>query len=261
MEYIIVKLGGSLITDKTNPYIFNRDIVENLVDQAKYFLDKFNKQYKLIIVHGSGSFGHTDAVLYNVKDGFEENPFGACRTHYSAQTLNQLVTQSFIDKNISVISLNPSSFIFVDDDKINPNWQILDYMLSQQITPLFYGDIILDKKRGCQILSGEKIINLIVDYLMSEDKIVSQIIHLGIENGVYDANKNVISLIDSKNIDTLQFEHDYETDSTGGMEHKVMESYNLAKKGIKISIVNGLVKDSFYKAMIQELYHGTIIKK
>lgn len=262
MKYIVIKLGGSLITDKQNPYVFRRSLLESLVEQIKYFIDNFDQDYKLIIVHGSGSFGHTDALKYNVKNGFSDYAFGTCKTHYSAQTLNQLVSQVFIEKRISTISLNPSSFIFNDkDNEIKVNWQVLDFILSKQIIPILYGDIILDLNKGCQILSGEKIINLIISYLLLQNKKIDQVIHLGIENGVYDEDKNIIPIIDSNNIDKLKFEHNNKIDSTGGMEHKVLESYNLAKKGIKVSIINGLVSNSLYQAMTHKNYQGTIIKK
>ncbi len=262
MKYIIIKFGGSLITDKTIPYKFNQSITENLVQQVKLFLNEFNKEYRIIIVHGSGSFGHTDAIKYNVGNGFEKDSFGACKTHYSAQYLNQLVSQIFIEQKLSSISLNPSSFIFNDkDNKIQAEWQILDFINDKNILPIFYGDIIFDKNKGCQILSGEKIINLITNYLLSKNQTISQIIHLGIENGVYDKTKEVIPLINADNIDTIQFDQNNKIDSTGGMKHKVLESYYLAEKGIDVSIVNGLVENSLYKAMTREMYYGTIIKK
>ena len=48
----IVKLGGSVITDKTKKTFFKQETMDRLAVEIK----KANK--KLILVHGAGSFGH-----------------------------------------------------------------------------------------------------------------------------------------------------------------------------------------------------------
>ena len=55
----IIKLGGSVITDKRKENYFKKDIVDNLAKVIK----KANK--KTIIIHGAGSFGHIIADKYN----------------------------------------------------------------------------------------------------------------------------------------------------------------------------------------------------
>ena len=49
---IIIKLGGSIITDKTDYRKFNKDVVARLCKEIK------ESGQKVIIVHGAGSFGH-----------------------------------------------------------------------------------------------------------------------------------------------------------------------------------------------------------
>ena len=48
----ILKIGGSVITDKSKKFILRNEILDELSKQIK----KVNK--KCIIVHGAGSFGH-----------------------------------------------------------------------------------------------------------------------------------------------------------------------------------------------------------
>ena len=48
----LIKLGGSIITDKSKKYTYKKEIVDRLSSELK----KANKEY--ILVHGAGSFGH-----------------------------------------------------------------------------------------------------------------------------------------------------------------------------------------------------------
>ena len=52
---ILIKLGGSVITDKKEYRKFNRDIVARLCSEIK------DSGEDVIVVHGAGSFGHVIA--------------------------------------------------------------------------------------------------------------------------------------------------------------------------------------------------------
>ena len=78
----IIKLGGSVITDKTKENCYKKEIVDNLVKEIK----KANK--KTIIVHGAGSFGHIIADKYNLNEGHRS----------SDQLLGFSLTQGMVQK-------------------------------------------------------------------------------------------------------------------------------------------------------------------
>ncbi|MEM2795196.1 MAG: hypothetical protein QXY49_05015, partial [Thermofilaceae archaeon] len=58
-ELVIVKLGGSLITDKEKPFTLRKDALE----EASIKLAEIAKSIKLLIVHGGGSYGHYAVAL------------------------------------------------------------------------------------------------------------------------------------------------------------------------------------------------------
>ena len=66
---IILKLGGSAITDKTAEATPKTEIINRVAEEIKR-ADLDN----LIVVHGGGSFGHPAAERYGLKDGFKEDP-------------------------------------------------------------------------------------------------------------------------------------------------------------------------------------------
>ena len=96
---IILKLGGSAITDKTAEATPKTEIINQLSEEIKR-ADLDN----LIVVHGGGSFGHPTAAKYNLKDGYNEDPtkkFGFAETHHMMTVLNGLVMDSLIWHEIS----------------------------------------------------------------------------------------------------------------------------------------------------------------
>ncbi|MCX6065672.1 MAG: hypothetical protein NT121_07955, partial [Chloroflexi bacterium] len=61
-ELVFLKLGGSLITDKTLPYTPRLDKLADLASQIAAALS--TRQLSLVLGHGSGSFGHIAAKKY-----------------------------------------------------------------------------------------------------------------------------------------------------------------------------------------------------
>ncbi len=61
---IIIKLGGSVISDKNSPYSFNREAVEVIAEEVA----QFYPEESFILVHGGRSFGHPNAREYKIRE-------------------------------------------------------------------------------------------------------------------------------------------------------------------------------------------------
>ena len=68
-ELILLKLGGSVITDKTQPFTARLDVIERLAAEIKAALDERGDDLQLIVGHGAGSFGHEVAAKYQTHKG------------------------------------------------------------------------------------------------------------------------------------------------------------------------------------------------
>ena len=68
-ELVFIKLGGSLITDKTRPYTPLLDVMDDLALQITTTLQA-QPDLRLVIGHGAGSFGHVAASEYKTRDGY-----------------------------------------------------------------------------------------------------------------------------------------------------------------------------------------------
>ena len=94
----IIKLGGSVITDKSKKSFFKTNLMNNLSKEIK----KANK--KCIIVHGAGSFGHILAKKYKLNNGYKNNSQITGFSEINIPILSSLpiVGQLFFSYNILV---------------------------------------------------------------------------------------------------------------------------------------------------------------
>lgn len=262
-KLILVKLGGSLITDKSKPMTARPAVIRRLGTEIKRALAK-KRGLKLILAHGSGSFGHVPATKYGTANGFNDTRgrMGACITNDVAARLNRIVIQELISAGLPVAFVPPSSIFISANGKlvkifIDPILTLLDH----EIIPVLYGDVIWDKKQGSAIFSGETSLKIVAEELIKKGWEITRDIQLGIEKGVLDKGGGIILFITPVKFRKLHQDIGASTnqDVTGGMLHKVQESLEMAKSGIETLIASGEIKGLAYKAIIGEKVNGTKI--
>ncbi|MBI5356594.1 amino acid kinase [Candidatus Collierbacteria bacterium] len=262
-EIILIKLGGSLITDKSRPMTPRPDIIRRLGTEIKSALSK-KKNIRIILSHGSGSFGHIPAKKYGTAEGFQDKlgRLGACITNDIAARLNRIVIQELISTGLAVGFIPPSSIFVAENGKttkvfVDPILILLD----KGIIPVIYGDVIWDTKKGSSIFSGETCLKIISRELIKRNWKISRNIQLGIEKGVLDRNGEIIPLITLMKFRKLhkKINGSANPDVTGGMWHKVKESLEMGKFGIETLIASGEVKGLANKALTGKKVSGTII--
>jgi len=250
-KLILLKLGGSLITDKSKPYTARKDIIRRLAQEIKRSI---SPKYNLVIAHGSGSFGHTLAGQYDTANGIKsaDQITGLCHVQQVAIEINRIVNRIFLEEGLNVLSFMPSSFTSADNKNLNSIY--IDPILlaiKQGIIPLVFGDIILDKKIGCCIYSGEVTLDNLLPLLKKNGFLIPKIIQVGVTDGVYNQNGITIPKITPKNFCSLKSAIVGSTvaDVTGGMLHKVEESLNMAKLGSDVYIINGNRPDNLFSTI------------
>jgi len=253
---VLIKLGGSVITNKSKEYTARPDVITRLAKEIK------KANVSVVIAHGSGSFGHTSATKYGGKKGYKST-WGVAKVARDAMEINRIVMDILIEEKIPAISMRPMSMIIAKKGEVEKNlFENISLLLKQGITPVVYGDVILDTNWKTTIFSGETTLDLIGLYLLKNDFKIVKNIQVGITDGVYDENKKTIPEITKKNY------HQYKSsifkskniDVTGGMKHKIESSLVLAEKKIPTYIINGLVKNNLYKALVGKAVRSTIIR-
>ena len=65
---MLLKLGGSLITDKNQPNQARHNLIHRIAEEISTII-KENPGMRIVLGHGSGSFGHMPAHRYGTRNG------------------------------------------------------------------------------------------------------------------------------------------------------------------------------------------------
>ena len=96
-ELVFLKLGGSLITDKAGELTARPRVIRRLAREVRTALNK-RPDLKLVLGHGSGSFGHVVASRYGTRKGVREPEAwqGFTEVAHAAAQLNRIVMAAFV---------------------------------------------------------------------------------------------------------------------------------------------------------------------
>ncbi len=109
-ELVFLKLGGSLLTDKTQPQALRPQVLRRLaVEIAEALAER--PHLRLLIGHGSGSFGHVAGRKYNTRAGVTspEGWRGYAETARAAALLNRHVMDALWEAGVPALALQPSA--------------------------------------------------------------------------------------------------------------------------------------------------------
>ena len=250
-KLILLKLGGSLITDKTQPYTPRIDMMDDLMLQIETTLHASpDPGLRLIIGHGAGSFGHVPASEYRTRDGLpqkstsltyneaEKNYWkGFSEVWYQASALNRFVMEALHKTGLNTMALHPSANVIANDGQVSI-WELtsLRMALSAGIVPVIHGDVVFDEVRGGTILSTEDLFIHLARMLNPE-----HILLAGLEEGVWEdfpARTKMIKQITPDSFEQIRagVGKSAGADVTGGMESKVKQMLDLVQEIPKLTV-------------------------
>lgn len=242
---IIVKLGGSIITDKSRYRVFRKKVTGLIVKELAGI------EEPMIIVHGGGSYGHIMAKEYDIPGRItEKRRIGAAIIHKDMVDLSQMVNTALIDRGFSAISVPPSSFIFNEEK----SYKIFRNYSEAGMTPVSFGDVYLSGKTQIGIYSGDRImLDLAESFRPSKAIFISDV------DGIYDKNPKLHK--DAKllrNVDeNASFELDV-ADVTGGIKGKIDTIKKMKEFVTEIYIMNGAEPERLRK-LGKSSFEGTLI--
>jgi isopentenyl phosphate kinase len=259
---IILKIGGSAITDKNGELAANTEVINRLAEEIKQ-ADLDN----LITVHGGGSFGHSTAQKYGIKDGYKEpsQKIGFAETHHVMTVLNGLVMDALVWHEVPAVSITPSSCMVTKNGKIESfDGTILESMMRLGFMPVLYGDAVLDKTLGFTVLSGDQLIAYL-SLRFNASRIVIGVDTDGLYNSDPKIDKNAkpyahLTLDELKKIQS-KLGKAVGTDVTGGMQGKIAELIPAIEQGIPVTITSATRPQSIRRALVGQSVMGTEIRK
>ncbi len=259
----LVKLGGSVITDKDEIEEANESVIFQLafeIHQAKLQRPQLN----LILGHGAGSFGHPQANEYQTHMGIREGDggYGIAKVRQAGMKLHTKILDSLIALDLPAAGLPPFAFLtssskVLDEINVNP----LRLMLAGGLLPVTHGDVIMDRVYGCRIVSGETVLNLFAEQNHQLGFKSGIVIEIGKTDGVYGPDGKTIELIARSNFGEV-LDHlggSESVDVTGGMKHKVEEAYALARIGVP-TLITSANPGNLKNALLGKDVKGTWIR-
>ena len=259
-DLLLVKLGGSLITDKTRPESPRMEVIERLAGEIARAAPGLPG--RLIVGHGSGSFGHVAAQRYGLAQGIrsaDQLP-GVSLTQERAAALHRIVTGALAAAGALPFSIAPSSCVVSAGGlPVDFAGEPLRLALRQGLLPVVYGDVVTDRDWGVSICSTERLFDLLARRLPESGLAIRRVFWLGETDGVWDDAGRTIPRISAETFQQAvrAIGAPAGTDVTGGMLHRVETALGLARLGIPSTILNGLVPGALERSLNGEEVGGT----
>ena len=244
---ILIKLGGSIITNKEKPLSPRRKTIESLVKSLKRIDEP------MILVHGGGSFGHYWSVKYDMHTKPRKyNIKGVSIVKNSMIDLNKIILDAMIKSRLNPYCLPPTDFM-KGDKPIPAKVKEIEKISKSGLIPVTFGDALWYGQNKTYILSGDKIMTHLSRILKPRLCIFALN-----EDGLYSDLKTKKLIQELKGESPKISEN--KMDVTGGMTRKVEEASKISKMGMNVFFVNGNKPDRIVKAVKNRKYEGTLFK-
>ncbi|GAB6944794.1 isopentenyl phosphate kinase [Vulcanisaeta sp. JCM 14467] len=220
-KLIIMKLGGSAISDKSRPLSYREDWVRKL---GTLLNREFRSGSRFILIHGGGSFAHPIALAYGLSRYRDyDQLIGVSLTSAVLNYLSMKITLTLASIGLSIYPLRTGSIYVIKDGKphllIGPTH--LMELIERNTIPMLYGDVVISDD-GFSIISGDDIMLDLGSRLRP-----SASIFLTDVPGILDANGNIIRRLTRSSVINERDVH--HIDVTGGLMRKVKSALELAR--------------------------------
>ena len=245
---ILIKLGGSIITNKQKPLSPRKKTIDSILKE----IGKIKEP--VIIVHGGGSYGHYWSVKYDMHTKpAKTSPKGVAIVKNSMVELNKIILDSAIKNRINSYCLPPTDFMN-GNKAIKSKILTINDISKSGLTPITFGDALWFGQKKSYILSGDVIMTTIGKILKPR----LSVFVLDVD-GVYSDLKTKKLIHDFKK-EKPEIKNN-KMDVTGGMTRKITEANNMAKAGLKIFFVNGNKPKRITDAVSGKRFEGTLFRK
>ena len=238
---IVIKLGGGLITNKNKVKTLDKDAINKVCEVIKILTEE---GYKIIIVHGAGSYGHILSKEMKISEGmndeiYEKQIKAVEQIRENMKELNNEVIDSLKKVNLDSRGFPPSIWAMNTGKEFIGNIDIFEKEIGETI-PICFGDVVKrDDENEFGILSGD---DLMYRLSMEIPEVIFTVFLLGDVDGVMDKppdnlDANLISTW--KRYDSIKTSHNSEVDVTGGMDLKLTRASEIANKIENVWFLNG----------------------
>lgn len=239
---VLIKLGGSLITDKARVERYRAGVVQRVAVE----LASARGRTRWILGHGAGSFGHAAAARHGIGAGALPRSAapGISETQDRTAALHRRVVTDLRRAGLAPYSIAPGSVAVATAGKITSfRIDAVRQAIEAGLLPVLHGDVVTDRRWRAAICSTENALLAVAGRWPAGLGPIREALWLGDTEGVYDAAGATIPKITPRTAPGLldAVSGASATDVTGGMSHRVATALALARLGIPSRILDGRV--------------------
>jgi isopentenyl phosphate kinase len=229
-----IKLGGSIITDKSKPFTSRNEVIQRLIQEIVAARNK-NPHLRCIIGHGSGSFAHSVASKHTYPYG----PKAIEEIHGAALALHYVIMEECRNAGLNIRSISLQNILSNAFD------------MEEKFTPIVYGDITPEG----DIYSTE----MIFEKMIRNKILPKKIIMVTDTNGIMGTGSSYKKITRENIREVKRCLKKTEFDITGGMAHKLDCALSWADRDIETTILNGNTPGNLERVLRGKTVEGTIV--
>ncbi|MDD1771642.1 MAG: isopentenyl phosphate kinase family protein [Methanomassiliicoccales archaeon] len=235
---ILVKLGGSVITDKGRYRTFDRDTAVRLAKEIAASGES------VVLVHGAGSFGHVLAKEHSLHLGITQSSqlMGAAMVMSDVRELDLEMSRCLTEAGLSIVPLPPASCAEMSGGDLHMlDAERFRRYLELDMVPMTFGDVVWDRRRGLSICSGDQLMMRLAKELRPD-----KVIFVTDVDGVFTADPNLdpkatlVETVDRMVLDSLP-RTERNVDVTGSIFAKISYMIEMADLTDECLVLNGKV--------------------
>ena len=250
----VVKLGGSIITQKNVPFTPNLEAIRRISSEVGRL---YRLGWRFVIVLGGGSYGHPVAHEY-MYSGLMATGEALSAITRAMLELSEVFAEVASEYGLNPVIYPPHAFCKPRGLKPNCCWDVVRRAFWYDATPIVYGDAYPGYV-SVQIISGDELAVEAACELGAE-----RLIYLTDVPGVYDGEGQLIPLLTRAGLQEL-LEHESiggstAVDVTGGMRRKLQAILELGCQGLKAVIGAGTKPETLALALEGRREAGTWVE-
>ena len=262
MDYNLIKLGGSIITDPALRGCFNKKNTSRLARELLPF------HHGCILIHGTGHIGKPPAIKYNyLESGIidKKDRLVALRIKESIRQLNHCVVRELL---LAEIPAHPMDILnFPCESRDIEDYVSLKTMLEQMVmnglVPVFYGDLLPLQDGNFKVISSD-FITLILAKILQPDKVL----FLTDVNGVYSNTvdidnqpvREILPFLSESDLKMMLATVNDQKDVSGGMGKKVETALEISHYCHRCFIGSGYNRHVMHDFLNNCSVPGTVVK-
>jgi isopentenyl phosphate kinase len=224
----LVKIGGSVLTDKQRPLVFQD------VPARRVAADIRLSRTVPVIVHGTGSWAKAIGSHHRTEGGWTRDATGFQMTALRIRRLQEALAAALRDEGVLCCPIQLNAVFHRTDGALELyDTRPIERLVDAGVSPLISGDVLVEGPRTFRVVSSDTVLVALAERLDVSDCVFATDV-----DGVWGPDGQLMSEVAQPK---PAADDNDRRDVTGGMSAKITAALAVAATGARTTIVNGRV--------------------